>query len=397
MTNLGQVANSKKKILRIITRLNIGGPAIHTVILTAGLDRTRFQSLLVTGTVSEDEGDMSYFAYQHSVNPVIIPELGKEIDWKTDLIVLYKLFRLMKSEKPDIVHTHTAKAGTLGRIAAILSGVPFTVHTFHGHVLHSYFGKFRTKIFILIERLLARFTSKIIAVSPLQYCELHHQIKIAPSRKFAIIPLGFDLTHFLNAQVHCGKLRGELRVSEDVLLVGIIGRLTAIKNHALFLRSAARVLEKFAEARFLIVGDGELADELKGLAYELRIQDRVIFLGWRDDMPAIYADLDLVVLTSLNEGTPVSLIEAMASAKPIVATAVGGIPDIVLNGEMGILVPSGDEEKLATTMINLLEEAGKRRDFGKRGRESVRNKYTRERLVADMAGLYENLLSTPRM
>jgi len=248
----------------------------------------------------------------------------------------------------------------------------------------------------LIERLLSRFTDKIIVISPLQYRELCHQIKIAPPNKFSIIPLGFDLTQFLNAEVHCGKLRRELYVSADTLLVGIVGRLTAIKNHALFLRSAARVLEKVTDVRFLIVGDGELATELKELANNLQIQDNVIFLGWRDDVPVIYADLALVALTSLNEGTPVSLIEAMASAKAVVATEVGGVPDIVLNGQTGILVPSGDEEKLSAAMIDLLENAKKRRNFGKRGREFVKSKFTKERLFADMARLYEELLSASK-
>ena len=387
------MSNQRTKILRIIARLNIGGPAIHTILLTAGLDRTRFESLLVAGVVSEGEGDMSYLASEYGVKPIVIPELGREIGWKNDLITLYKLFWLIKSEKPDIIDTQTAKAGMLGRIAAILSGVPYRVHTFHGHVLHSYFGKFKTKFFILMERLLARFTDKIIVISPFQYRELCHQIKIAPPKKFAIIPLGFDLTPFLNAEVHCRKLRRELHVSEDTLLVGIVGRLTAIKNHALFLRSAARVLEKVANVRFLIVGDGELATKLKELTNDLQIQDKVIFLGWRDDMPVIYADLDLVALTSLNEGTPVSLIEAMASAKAVVATAVGGVPDIVLDGQAGILVPSEDEEKLSEVMIDLLEDAEKRRNFGERGREFVRGKFTKERLFADMARLYEELLS----
>jgi len=388
--------NKRVKILSIITRLNIGGPAMHTVLLTAGLDRSRFESLLVAGVVGEGEGDMSYFASAYGVKPTIIPELGREIGLKNDLIALYRLFGLIKKEKPDIVHTHTARAGALGRIAAILSGVSCVVHTFHGHVLHSYFGKFKTKFFILIECLLARFTSKIIVISPLQYYELCHQIKISPSNKFAIIPLGFDLIQFLTVEVHRGRLRRELRVSGDILLVGIIGRLTAIKNHALFLRSAARVLQKITNVRFLIVGDGKLAAELRELANDIRIQHKVIFLGWRDDMPTVYADLDLAVLTSLNEGTPVSLIEAMTSAKPVVATAVGGVPDIVINGRTGILVPSGDEEKLAAAIIGLLEDADKRRDFGKRAREFVRDRYTKERLFADMARLYQDLLSVPK-
>lgn len=163
------------KILRVIARLNVGGPSIHTVLLTAGLDRDRFESLLVSGIVDEAEGDMSYFASKYGIEPIVVPKLGREISWNNDLTALYKLFRLIKSEKPDIIHTHTAKAGTIGRLAAILAGAPYVVHTFHGHVLHSYFGQFKTEIFIWIERVLAKFTDKIVAISPLQFHELCHQ------------------------------------------------------------------------------------------------------------------------------------------------------------------------------------------------------------------------------
>ena len=385
--------NKKMKVFRIIARLNIGGPAIHTVLLTTGLSRERFESLLVSGIVGEDEGDMSYFASNYGIKPITISELGREISWKDDLIALYRLFQLIKNEKPDIVHTHTAKAGTIGRLAAILSGCPCIVHTFHGHVLHSYFGQVKTKAFIWIERVLARFTDRIVVISSLQYYELCHQIKIAPSNRFSIISLGFDLGQFLNAETHRGKLRKELNVPEDIPLVGIVGRLTSVKNHELFLRSAAQVLLSVANSRFVIVGDGELKDDLKEIAESLGIQDKVIFLGWRDDMPFIYADLDVVVLTSLNEGTPVTLIEAMASAKPVVATAVGGVPDIVLDGQTGILAPSGDADGLAVGVIDLLQDPDKRQEFGERGREFVRGKYTKERLCADIEKLYGELLS----
>lgn len=385
----------KTRILRIIARLNIGGPAIHAVLLTAGMDRTLFESTLATGVIGEGEGDMSYLTYEYDVEPVVIPELGREISLKADFIALYKLFRLIKRIKPDIVHTHTAKAGTIGRLAAILAGVPYIFHTFHGHVLHSYFGSFKTKFFIWIERVLAKFTNKIVVISPLQYRELCHQIRIAPSKKFFVIPLGFDLGQFLNAEIHRGKLRRELQISEESLLVGIVGRLTAVKNHVLFLRSATQVLLAVENIKFIVIGDGELKHELKELAVDLKIQDKVVFLGWRDDMPLVYADLDIVALTSLNEGTPVTLIEAMASCKSVVTTSVGGVPDIVLDGQTGILVPSGDENRFAVAITDLLGDPNKRRKFGERGREFVRNRYTRERLCANMERLYLDNVKLP--
>ncbi len=384
------------KVLRIIARLNIGGPAVHVTFLTAGLNSEKYQSILVSGIVSEGEGDMSYFAYKHGVEPVIIPELGREIGLKNDLKALYRLIKLIRTEKPDIIHTHTAKAGTLGRIAAIMAGVPYKVHTFHGHVLHSYFGPLKTKFFILIERFLAKFTDKIIVISPLQFQELCYDIKIARPNKFAVIPLGFDLAQFLNSEIHRGKFRKELNIPEDILLVGIVGRLTAIKNHTLFLKSASKVLESVFNVKFIIVGDGELNTELKNLAIELGISDKVIFLGWREDMPVVYSDLDVVTLTSLNEGTPVTLIEAMASAKPVVATAVGGVPDIVSDGQTGIIVPSGDKEKFASAIVDLLLSPEKRKEFGINAREFVRTRFTKERLCADMDELYTSLINNYR-
>jgi len=382
--------------MHIIARLNIGGGSIYAILLTSGLDKERFESFLVSGTVGKNEGDMSYLAEQYGIKPIIIPELGREIGIKNDLFTLYKLYKLIKSQKPDIVHTHTAKAGTLGRIAAVLAGVPYKVHTFHGHVLHSYFGTVKTKVFIWIERILARFTSRIIVVSPLQYQELCHQIKIASADKFSIIRIGFDLEEFFNIGKYCGKLRKELNISENIPLVGIVGRLTAIKNHELFLRSAKRVLEKNTNVKFVIVGGGELEAELKKVAVSLNIQDEVIFLGWRKDMLSIYADLDIVALTSLNEGTPVTLIEAMASGKAVVATSVGGVPDIVFDGQTGILVPSRDEEKFAKSIVNLLQDPSKRQDLGKHGREFAMDNYRKERLVANISKLYESLMSNSK-
>jgi glycosyltransferase involved in cell wall biosynthesis len=382
----------RTKILRIIARLNIGGPAIHTVLLTAGLDPTQFESRLVTGVVNDSEGDMTYLASKRGIQLTTIPELSPALNWKNELIALYKLYRLIRSERPDIVHTHTAKAGTLGRIAAILAGVPCRVHTFHGHIFYGYFGRLKTAIFALIERVLARFTDKIVVISDLQYQELCHQIRIAPPHKFSIIPLGFELTPFLNAEIHRGKLREELGVSDNTLLVGIVGRLTAIKNHDLFLRSVARVLDKIPNLQAVIAGGGELSPILKKRVIDLRVQNRITFLGWRSDIPVIYADLDLVVSSSLNEGTPVCLIEAMACAKPVVATAVGGTPDIVLDGETGILVPSGDAARLSEAMIKLLEDAEKRRFFGQRGREFVKRRFSQERLISDTTRLYAELL-----
>jgi len=385
--------NGKIKVMRIITRLGVGGSPIQAALLTAGLDKNRFESLLVIGAISDIDGDMSYLVDEYNISPIKIPELGRDIGSISDLLSLYKLIKLMKKEKPDIIHTHQSKAGVLGRLAGILVGVPYIVHTFHGHVFHSYFGKFKSGVFILTERFLAKFTSKLIAISPLQFDDLCKKYRLAVPEKFSLIPLGFDLSQFLNSKIYVGKFREELNLSINTFLVGIVGRLTGVKNHKLFLHSAKRVLETIPNVKFIVVGDGELSEKLKELTNNLGITENVIFLGWRRDMPNIYADLDLVVLTSLNEGTPVALIEAMASGKAVVSTAVGGVPDIIENGKSGILVPTKDEKKLADAIVELLSDSVKRKSYGEYGREFVRDKYNKERLFADIAKLYEELVS----
>jgi len=377
------------KILRIITRLNIGGPAIHAVLLTKGL---RFKTQLVTGSVGEGEGDMSYLAEEKGVRPILIPELGRKIRWRDDIVAFLKLYRLIKKEKPDIIHTHMAKAGTLGRLAGIVAGVPIRIHTFHGHVFQGYFNPLATKLFIIIERVLARFCQRIVTISPAQYHQLCYDYKIAPRDRFVLIPLGFDLAPFLNSETQAGRLRKELDIPLETYLIGIIGRLTPVKNHRLFFRAAREVLKREPEVKFLVIGDGELREELNAFVKKLGIEEKVIFLGWRRDMDLIYADLDVVVLTSINEGTPVTLIEAMASAKPVVATRVGGVPDVVKDGVNGILVPPEDAAGLAQGMLKLLKDKGLREDFGRAGREFVRERFSQDRLIMDMENLYTSVL-----
>jgi glycosyltransferase involved in cell wall biosynthesis len=380
---------SKIKVIRLIARLNVGGPAIHTVLLTRHLDPQRFQTLLVTGTEAPDEGSMRDWAATQGVTPLIIPELSREISLLVDLKVLFKLYLLFRREKPDIVHTHTAKAGFVGRLAAWLIGVPTIVHTFHGHVFHSYFSPAKTRLFIFIERMLARVSHRIITVSPLQRQEIIG-FGIASPRKTVIIPLGFNLQPFLTCDNLRGRLRAELSLSEDVKLVGIVARLTGIKNHHLFLETAALIQKRCHKAHFVVVGDGELRTQLEQQAINLGLARVVHFLGWRQDLPVIYADLDLVVLTSRNEGTPVSLIEAQAAACPVVATMVGGVPDIVVDGKTGYLVPPDDAQVLAEAALKILENSNSRK-MGQAGRQAVSEKFAIRRLVRDIEMLYKEL------
>jgi glycosyltransferase involved in cell wall biosynthesis len=384
---------NRLKVVRIIARLNVGGPAIHTILLTAGLDRMRFESLLVTGIVGPHEGDMRDLATVKGVSPLVIPELGRELHPVRDLVTLFKLYRLLRRERPHVVHTHTAKAGAVGRLAARLAGVPVVLHTFHGHVFRGYFGPRKTQFFINLEKFLARFSDCVVTVSE----GLRHDLAaygIAPLTKIAVVPLGFDLEPFLAVTREAGaRWRREIGVPDGAPLVGIVARLTGVKNHRLFLDVARRVAEAMPEARFAVVGDGELRAGLEAYAASQGLAGRVHFTGWVRDMPPVYAALDVVAITSLNEGTPVTLIEGMAAGRAVVSTAVGGVADIVADGESGLLAPSGDADGLARAIVALLRDPARRQAMGQAGRESVRQRFSAARLVGDVERLYLSLLA----
>jgi glycosyltransferase involved in cell wall biosynthesis len=380
------------KILRIIARLNIGGPALHCIILNSELDPQKYVSMLVTGKESPYEGNMYEFAQLKSVEPIVIDALSREIFFKEDFRALIRLIRLINLEKPEIVHTHTAKAGTLGRLAAKLTGVPIIIHTFHGHVFHSYFGFFRTRFFLWLERLLAKFTDVVITVSEQQRAEII-RYKIAEPERIIAIPLGLDLKPFVDSAADPNELRRELKIDEHSKLVGIVARLVPIKNHLCFLKAARLVLDRYDNVRFMIIGDGELRSSLEQKARDLGIEDRVIFMGFQQNLEKIYAGLDIVTLSSYNEGLPVALIEAMAAGKPVISTEVGGVVDLILDGDNGLLVPTNDSKALAEATLYLLEHPKRRKTMGEAGRKKVFPYFDKKRLVEDIDNLYDNLLT----
>jgi len=394
----------KVKIMRIIARLNIGGPAIHTVLLTEGLDKNKFTSLLACGSLSKDEGDMSYYAEEKNVTPYFIPELKRELNFHNDSIALKKIYQLITRENPDIIHTHTAKAGTLGRTAGIIRNIFLPpgrkiklIHTFHGHALNGYFNTVKNKIFILIERVLAFFSDRIITVSESVKEELI-RLKIAGENKITVIPLGFELEKFLKSS--CKNKR-------DFFHIGIVGRLVPIKNHRLFLEAAAKLIDYAPQVklRFKIIGDGELKKELLEYSSRLKIDKFVDFLGWSKNLVEVYEDLDILTLTSDNEGTPVSLIEAMACAKPVIATEVGGVADLLGKElekepdrnfkirENGISIPTKSPDPLASALIFAIENPQKREEWGINARNFVKDTFTKERLLKDIETLYGKVLN----
>jgi len=336
----------RTRVLRVIARLNVGGPALHATLLTERLDRARYESRLVAGT--EAPGEANYLAlHGRSVEGLqLVPALSRRIRGGHDTVALVRLVRLMRAWRPDIVHTHTAKAGTIGRIAARLARVPIVVHTYHGHVFHGYFSAPQTRLFLAIERLLARHTTRLIAVSATVREELL-ALGIAKPERLTVVPLGLDLHRFLTCEHRRGELRGELGIAAGAPVAGIVARLVPIKAHEVFLAAAAAVRRRRPDAVFLIVGDGERRAELEALAASRGLRGSVRFTGWRRDLDRVYADLDVAVLCSRNEGSPVSLIEAMAAGRAVVATRVGGVPEIVEDGVNGLLVPPNDAAALA--------------------------------------------------
>ncbi|HTH51049.1 MAG TPA: glycosyltransferase [Pyrinomonadaceae bacterium] len=394
------------KVLRIIARLNVGGPAKHVVWLNERLRKRGLETVLVAGSVPEGEDDMSWFAAEHGVEPVYIREMSRELSPK-DITSLFKLYGIIRSEKPDIIHTHTAKAGTLGRIAAVMYRIfggkkVKVVHTFHGHVLHSYYGRGKTAVFRNIERFLARVASdKIVVISPQQLSEIHREFGVGRAEQFAVIPLGMDLAP---AAQTVSTLRDELGIASDTIVVGCIGRLAEIKDIPLLIRSFAEIRDTAsARLHLVVVGDGHLRSELEQLTVGLDLGDIVSFIGNREDIWNVLGGLDIVALTSLNEGTPLSLIEAMAAGKPVVATPVGGVVDILgaaveeKDGfticERGVTVASRAPGSVASALIYMAQNEKLRESLSATGREYVKANYSLDRLESDIVRLYEGLLN----
>ncbi len=382
------------RVMRVIARLNVGGPALHVSLLNSGLHPDRFRSWLVTGTENPGEGSLRAYAEARGVEPIVVPEmLGQATLAPRDAVALTKMVRLVRRIRPHVVHTHTAKAGFLGRVAARAAGVPVVLHTYHGHVLSGYYGGLRTTGLRLMERGLARLTDRLITVSDRVRDDLV-AFGVASAERFTVVPLGLDLAPMFEAHLHRGILRRELDIPDEVPVIGIVGRLFPVKNHTLFLDAAAQVAERVPSARFLVVGDGPLRGELEQRAGQPDLAGRVIFTGWRHDLPVIYAGLDMLVVSSVNEGTPVSAIEAMAAGCPVVATRVGGLPDLVDHGRTGWLVPPGEARALSEAVASMLGDQTRVDALREAARDDVERRFLASRLVDDVERLYVELLAS---
>lgn len=373
-------------ILRVVTRLNVGGPARHALLLTRGL-RDVYPTVLAAGTPTASEGELIDPEVPIHRVPLVRPPHPR-----ADMQSLVAVRRLLCMHRPALLHTHMAKAGSVGRVAASTLGQrPRTVHTFHGHVLEGYFRPSVQRAIVEAERRLARRTDVLIAVSVEVRDELL-ALGVGRPSQFEVVPLGLDLSTFLAVQEPSGRLRATLNLPPSAPLVGVSGRLVPIKDHVTLL-DAMRLLPG---VHLAVIGDGELRPSLELAARTRDLEGRVHFCGWWDDMAAALSDLDVVVLTSRNEGTPVALIEASAAARPVVATDVGGVCSVVEDGTTGFLAPPGDSEAIAARIGRLLAAPALAQAMGERGRAHVATRFGAERLLADMRSLYDDVLSGRR-
>ena len=389
-----------KKVLRIINRFNIGGITYNVSYLSKYLEPD-YETLLVGGPEEEGEDSSLYIPQNLGLKPLVLKQFQREINFKADYAAYQEIKKIIKEFNPDIVHTHASKAGAIGRLAAISCKVPVIIHTFHGHVFHSYFGKLKTNFYKLIERYLAKKSTVIIAISNKQKIELSEIFAIAPKEKIHVVPLGFDLTKFtINKEQNRKEFREKYNLSDNQLAIGIIGRLAPIKNHSLFIEAIAHLKANgIKNIKAFIIGDGDTKQAIEEscrvnkVTYSFNPKDDVdvIFTSWVTNIDWALHGLDIVALTSLNEGTPVSIIEAQAAGKFVVSTNVGGIED-VLHRECGLLSDISDKKAFLNNLLLSCENHSLNSKQAEKGIDWAIKKYSYTRLVDDMRTLYGQLL-----
>ena len=384
------------KVVRVIARLNMGGPALHVTYLADGLRGRGYDTTLVAGSLARGEDSMEFVADELGVKVERLQGLRRDISPVRDVIAVVRLAQLIRRERPTILHTHTAKAGAVGRIAALLAGdarPPIVVHTYHGHVLRGYFGPLRTFGFRLLERWLARVTTSLIAVSPEVRDDLV-RLGVAPREKFTVVRLGIELEQRIADRDGREETRRVLGIAPERFMVGWIGRMTGVKRTSDVLLAFKRLRQRGVDACLCMVGDGPEREQVERRAHELGIMRDTLFLGYQEEVAPFYAAFDAMILPSGNEGTPVSAIESLAAGRPVVATRVGGVPDVVRDGEDGFLVDLGAVDQLAESLERLAEDPALRDAMGNAGRARVLSRYSVRRLVDDVDRLYRTLLAT---
>ena len=394
----------KIKVIHIITRFDKGGSAENTFLTVRDLDKDRYDVVLVTGSSppanspvpsgnpETDAIKANLSALKNGNIPVIaIPQLVREPNFFSDAAAFFSLIRILRHERPGIVHTHTSKAGFLGRWAAWICRVPIIVHTPHGHVFWGYFGPCRTRLFIALERWTARITTMLVMLTEREKAD-HMRFRIAPAEKFTVIHSGVDLARLRPDSARAAATRATLGISAEAMVLATVGRLTAVKGQETLIRAIAKCLRQGEKLYLLILGEGELRNDLEALSAELGIAEAVHFLGWRPDVASVIDACDIFCLPSLNEGMGKAIVEAITMGKPVVASDVGGIPDLVVPGENGILVPPGDSDALAEAILNLRDHPEMRVRMGEEGKKKALG-YGVESMIHKIDGLYAGLLA----
>ncbi len=391
------------KVLRVIARLNVGGPARHVALLNAGLQARGHETLLVYGALDTGEASLESMAVESGIPLRREEHLGRAIDATSDVRAFLAILGTIFREQPDVIHTHTAKAGALGRTAALVYNATrrrrqraLVVHTFHGHVFEGYFSPAMNRLVRLGERWLARAADTIVTISPRQRDDIVHRFGVAADDRTVVVPLGLDLDSLLSLPEGADAGRAAFGFASDDIVVGFSGRMVPVKDLGTAMAAFGAAVTRQPRLRLLLAGDGPGRAMLEKQAATLGVADRVRFLGWVSDLPAFYRMLDVFLLSSLNEGTPVSAIEAMAAARPVVATAVGGVPDVVEHGRTGILVPAQDIGAMAGALVELAAAGDRRLALGREGRRRARERYSHLRLVDDVERLYRDGLASKR-
>ena len=389
----------KIKVFHIITRFDKGGSAENTFLTLMGLDKERYDVILIRGlslesnmTVHESEAIENNLGEleREGIRIITIPELVRRIHPYCDLKALFILIRIFHRERPHIVHTHTSKTGILGRWAAFFAGVPVIIHTPHGHIFWGYFGRLKTMVYILLEKISALITDKLVMLTEQEKRD-HLGVHVAPEEKFTVVHSGVNLGHFKNVPVDPFEMKRKLDIPEDSLVVGTAGRLTPVKGPEYLIHAAKEITAARQGVSFVFLGDGELRDQLEAMVEQLGLKENVKFLGWWQDVADVMSVFDIFVLPSLNEGMGRVLIEAMVLGKPVVASSIGGIPDLVIDGENGFLFPVGDIEALVARIKDLLNDSGKRENMGNSG-QRLAVKYSSDEMVGKIDILYGQLL-----
>ena len=380
----------KIKIAQVITRLDWSGAPDIVEIIYSYLDPSVYDITLIYGITRYPSENTRQFLGKFKGRIIFIPQLKREVSLIEDLMSLISLYFIFMREKFDVVHTHTAKAGFIGRIAARLAGAKLVLHTPHGHDFYGYFGTLGSRLIIMLERFAALFADRIIVFTDIEKADMM-KYRICRASKVRVIPSGLDFSVFEKLKVDVVKKRSELRLGPADLVVGMIGRLESIKGFEYFIDSAVIVSRQIPKARFLIVGEGSLHDELAARVRDLNMGQKIFFAGWREDIPEILSVLDVLALASLNEAVGRVLLEAGAVGKPVVATAVGGVPEIIKDNETGILVPSGDPAAMAQAVITLLKDEAKRDEMGRCAKKWVRDNFNDRSMVEKLDEIYKGV------